>query len=182
MSRNPRPRNIRVDMADGLAVPGPSGLEDLFNAHGRALRAFVGSRVRDPGVVEDICQETFVVALDRGVPEDGVGRWLFAIARNKVLKHMRDAKPTATAVAERPARSDGPGERLLRVEQRQRVRRAVADLDEDLREVIRLRYEGDLDYRQIADHLELPFTTVQGRLKRARVALRRALRGEVEPS
>ena len=45
--------------------------------------------------------------------------------------------------------------------------------------MIALRYEGGLRYQQIAARLELPQSTVQGRLKRARLALREALREEV---
>jgi RNA polymerase sigma factor (sigma-70 family) len=51
----------------------------------------------------------------------------------------------------------------------------VSALDDDLREVVLLRYEGGLDYRAIADHLDVPLSTVQGRLKRGREALRRVL-------
>lgn len=143
----------------------------LVREHGRGLRAFIGARVRDRAVVDDLMQETFGAALARGVPDDGAGRWLFAIARNKVLKHMRDAKD-GVALADPPAPGAGPDERLEADEERARVRAAVALLDDDLREVIVLRYEGGLDYRAIADRLEVPVSTVQGRLKRAREALR----------
>ena len=149
----------------------------LVDEHARALRAFVGARVRDRAAAEDLVQETFAAALDRGVPPDGVGRWLFAIARNKVLRHMRDREDTTIALAEPPAaREAGPGEGLEGDEERTRVRAAVARLEEELREVIVLRYEGGLDYRAIAERVEVPVSTVQGRLKRARVALREALR------
>ena len=144
----------------------------LYREHGRALRAFVGSRVRDTGAVEDICHDTFVAALDRGLPDEGTGRWLFGIARNKVRKHHRDHKPAREAAGERPSSTPTPAETLALDESQRVVRAAVAELDPDLREVIRLRYEGGLNYRQIAEYLDLPFTTVRGRLKRARVALR----------
>lgn len=163
-------------MADGLTVPGPDRADALYREHERPLRAFVRSRVRDPGVAEDICHETFVAALDRGVPQDGVGRWLFGIARNKVLKYMRDSKGPAMAVRERPTtREADPAQALARDDEHAHVRTAVGALDDDLREVVRLRYEGGLSYQQIADYLDLPHSTVQGRLKRARIALRDAL-------
>jgi 16S rRNA (guanine1207-N2)-methyltransferase len=59
-------------------------------ARARAARVRRGA-VRDRAAVEDLVQDTFAAALDRGVPPSGpgdVGRWLFAIARNKALKHM----------------------------------------------------------------------------------------------
>jgi RNA polymerase sigma-70 factor, ECF subfamily len=163
-------------VTDLSPLDGPAA-SALFREHGRALRAFLGARVRDPSVVDDLCQETFAAALDRGVPPDGVGRWLFAIARNKALKHMRDTRETATAVADPPAPDAAPGARLEGDEERARVRAAVSALDEELREAVLLRYEGGLDYKAIAGTLDVPVSTIQGRLKRARVALRAALEG-----
>lgn len=149
----------------------------LYGEHGRAVRAYLAARLRDPAVVEDLCQETFAVALERGVPAEAPGRWLFGIARNKARAYLRDARPVAPATDDPPAANPAPLERLQEQERVARVRAAVEALEEPLREVIRLRYEGGLDYRGIAQHLEVPVSTVQGRLKRARWALARALGG-----
>ncbi len=157
-----------------LPLPQPETLAALYREHGRAIRAFIGAKLRDTVQVEDLCQETFVAALEGGVPEAGAGRWLFGIARNKVLKHIRDCKPTSP-LREPPDAGDGPSESADKGEDRSRVRAAVSDLHDELREVICLRYEGGLGYAEIADRLELPLTTVQGRLKRARIELRRRL-------
>ncbi|MGE0707244.1 MAG: RNA polymerase sigma factor [Planctomycetota bacterium] len=151
----------------------------LYRAHGQALRAYLRARLGDdPGAVEDLCQETFLAALRDGLPPGPAGPWLFGIARNKALKHRRDARPPRPLEREPETTSADP---LDQAEQRARVRRAVAALPEDLRETIALRYEGGLGYAEIAARLELPLSTVQGRLKRARVALRAALLEE-EPS
>jgi RNA polymerase sigma factor (sigma-70 family) len=160
-----------------LLVPRPDEAATLYLEHGEALRAFVLSRTRDPVATEDICQETFLAALARGVPGGGpedAARWVFAIARNKVLKWHRDheaARDPASGVARR----EDPAWALDDREERARVRAAVAALEPELREVILLRYEGELDYREVAARLGVPVSTVQGRLKRARHALRAAL-------
>lgn len=150
-------------------------LTALWRAHARALRTFVASRVRDPATVEDICQETFLAALARGLPDSEAAPWLFAVARNKVLKHARDRKPTAPGDASAAVSTLEPGAVASDGEERARVARAVAALDDELRETILLRYEGGLDYRQIAERLAVPVSTIQGRLKRGREALRKAL-------
>ena len=162
-------------MVDGLVVPESEPMAVLYRDHGRAVRAFIGARVRDRGAIDDLCQETFLAALSGGVPADGAGRWLFAIARNKVLKHLRDRKPPVEETDERAGPEPQPAETLGRAEALGLVREQVDGLEEELREVIRLRYEGGLNYRQIAEYLDLPFPTVQGRLKRARESLRRGL-------
>jgi RNA polymerase sigma-70 factor (ECF subfamily) len=163
-----------MEVPEGAGAPADRLLA-LWRAHARALRAFVASRVRDPATVEDICQETFLAALARGLPDAEAAPWLFAVARNKVLKHVRDRKPTAPNEASAAVSTVEPGAVASESEERARVGRAVAALDDDLREVIVLRYEGGLDYREIAERLAVPVSTIQGRLKRAREALRRAL-------
>ncbi len=160
-----------------LLVPRPDEAAALYREHGEALHAFVLSRTRDAGAAEDIGQDTFLAAIARGVPGGGredAARWIFAIARNKVLKWHRDhddARDPATGVA----RGEEPAFALEEREETARVRSAVTALDPELREVVLLRYESELDYRAVADRLGVPVSTIQGRLKRARHALRAAL-------
>ncbi len=158
-----------------LLVPRPDEAEALYKEHGEALRAFVLTRVRNAAAAEDICQETFLAALARGVPlaPGEASRWLYAIAKNKILRLHRDSRREAPQAAE--TRPDEPTGALEDQEERARVRAAVSALEPELREVIFLRYEGGLDYKQVADRLGVPVSTVQGRLKRARIALRAAL-------
>ncbi len=166
-----------------LTEPPPTGAaraeraRALYAAHGRALRAFLSGRLADGAAVEDLLQEVFLIALTRELPEEpaAAGRWLLGVARNKLLHHLRDRRPPQPT-AERAAPQAGPAERLDAADERARVRAAVAALEPELREVIALRYEGGLSYREVAARLDLPWTTVQGRLKRARLALHAALR------
>lgn len=149
----------------------------LYQRHGKVIRAYLDARLRD-GAADDLCQETFLAALDQGVPSDDpavVGRWLFGIARKKVLKHYRDRKPVSGI--DPTATSEGPGPEDLAGQQEEQaiVRGAVGALPEELREVILLRYEGGLRYPEIAALLDLPLSTVQGRLNRARVTLKKQL-------
>ena len=58
---------------------------------------------------------------------------------------------------------------------------AIAALPEDQSEVVALRYTGGLSYPEIAARLDVPLSTVQGRLKRARQVLRQQLMAEVTP-
>jgi RNA polymerase sigma-70 factor (ECF subfamily) len=164
-----------MSTADALGEPSPAYAAELYREHGRTVRAFVAARVRDPGAVEDIVQESFVAVFARGAPLGQEGPWLVGIARNKVLKYMRDRETTAVAEPTLASPDPGPGEAAGAVEERARVRRAVLSLEEPLREVLLLRYEGGLDYQAIAERLGLTPTTVQGRLKRAKVALRDVL-------
>jgi len=169
-----------------LRVPTPALLVSLYREHERGLRAFLRARLRDATVVEDLCQDIFLAALARGVPEGDCGPWLFAIARNKVLKYHRDRKTSAPLVPDLVARGEAPALAAGDAEERERMRRAVANLEEELREAVLMRYEGGLDAGRCAALLGIPVTTVESRLKRAREALVQSLasapsRQEVAP-
>jgi len=164
-------------LTDGLRVPSPGLLVSLYREHGRALRAYLHARVRDGALVEDLCQDVFLAALARGVPDGEVGPWLFAIARNKVWKHARDHKSSAYLDPDLASGSRSPSLGASDAEERERVRRAVAALEPELREVVALRYEADLAATEVARLLSVPVTTVESRLKRARDAMVKKLAG-----
>jgi RNA polymerase sigma-70 factor (ECF subfamily) len=159
-------------LADGLRVPTPALLVALYREHERSLRAYLRARLTgDASIVEDLLQDVFLAALARGVPEGDAGPWLFAIARNKAFKHVRDRKTGAALDREPPSRALSPASAASEAEEREAVRSAVSGLDADLREAVLLRYEAGLDAPRIARLLDVPVTTVESRLKRARETL-----------
>jgi RNA polymerase sigma-70 factor, ECF subfamily len=160
---------------EGLRVPTPALLVALYREHERPLRAYLRARLVDAGTVEDLCQDVFLAALARGVPEGDSGPWLFAIARNKVMKWLRDRKRSAALPESVAARGLSPSSLVEEGEEKERVKKAVASLPEELREAVALRYEAGLDAPRVAGLLDVPVTTVESRLKRARELLRAAL-------
>ncbi len=164
-------------MSDGLRVPTAALLVALYREHARALRAFLRARVADESSVEDLCQDVFLAALARGVPPGDAGPWIFAIARNKARTYVRDRKAHGPLGAEVAATEPSPDLGASDAEERARVREAVAALEPELREAVALRYEAELEAPRVALLLDLPVTTVESRLKRARSALALALAG-----
>ena len=158
-------------MNGGLRVPSPALLVALYREHERTLRAYLRARLVDAGVVEDLCQDVFLAALARGVPDGDAGPWLFGIARNKVLKFIRDRKNNGRLGLEVASSTPPPSLTASDAEERERVRRAVSALDPELRETVALRYEAGLDAPRIARLLDVPVTTVESRLRRARETL-----------
>jgi RNA polymerase sigma factor (sigma-70 family) len=144
-----------------------------------ALR-FLGS----PSDAEDVAQEAFLKAY-RGLAdfkgEAKFSTWLYRITWNLCAdwkrKHGGPRKRTASLEAAgdfADARVDLEAG-LLDGEERERVRRALAGLDERYRSVVELLYYQKLSYDQIAVVLDLPLKTVETRLYRARKMLRVAL-------
>lgn len=161
------------------------------------IYAAVHRMTSDADLARDLAQDTFVKAWSNLRSFQGgaaLGTWLYSIALNQVRSEMRrraalkrgapvslDARrPGDDAGAIDPAdTAPGAEDRAATEEHVLLLRRAVADLDEDSREVIVLREFQDLSYEEIAAAVGVPVGTVRSRLFRAREELRRRLEGKV---
>ena len=172
-----------------------AGEEDLFEVLVRRSQARVVSHVsRMVGVREDaidLSQEIFLKvfqALDRFNPSYKFSTWLFRIAGNAAIDHLRKRRPrTVPLEASDPEGGAGP----FPVEQRStgldpygRLRNvergeAIEELPEDFRELIALRHFAGLSYEEIATVKDMPLGTVKNKLFRARAVLKERLSGEV---
>lgn len=123
--------------------------------------------------------------------------WLFRIAMNLSISHLRkqrvrtaaslessgsgggredQASPLKSLLADN--REPGPGQRVQTDEQLRELGRAIGELDPALRSVILLRDLQGMDYQQMAEVLSVPLGTIKSRLFRARLALRQILEPE----
>lgn len=139
----------------------------------------------------DVAQEAFVKAhhhLATFRVESTFYTWLYRIARNLVIDHIRRRKRSAEvafddAVAARDEEGeiaaihevDGPGRLADRAEVQRKVMEALQQLPEDQREVVLLREVEEMSYKEIADAMEIPEGTVMSRLFYARRKLQKLL-------
>jgi RNA polymerase sigma-70 factor, ECF subfamily len=100
--------------------------------------------------------------------------WWFAILRNCCVDLMRRAKSGAMQGLEGIDLPTSPPPDISDWEQ---LSSAMSRLSEDHREILRLRYFADLNYRELAETLDVPQGTVMSRLHLARKALRAQLFG-----
>ena len=154
--------------------------ERLYAEHAQRIYGFLAYRTGDPAAAEDLLSDVFERALRRrGLFDRRRGSeeaWLYAIALNLVRDRHRRAGAADRGLerlrAERPEAGEDPAEA---VGERDAVVRAVATLSPDEREVISLRFGADLTAPQVAQVLDVPLTTVEGRLYRALAKLRQRL-------
>jgi RNA polymerase sigma-70 factor (ECF subfamily) len=145
--------------------------QQAFDAHHQSVYRFAYRLTRDPALAEDVVQESFLAfvrAPERVDPARGsVKTYLFAIARNLVLKHYRDTREVEL-LDELPVERFSP-DLAAAVEQ------AIASLPPLQQEaVILFEYEGfTLD--EIARVTGGDAGTVKSRLHRARERLKRIL-------
>ena len=157
----------------------------IFDRYHEPVYRFIASRIHRPADAEDLTQLVFVKALEalpryesRGVP---FGGWLFRLARNTVIDHVRTHKETAELeqVLERADLDRGPDEWAMTRQELESVRVALAALTDDQREAIALRYFAGLSAREAATAMGKQEGTVRGLQFRAIAALRRHLGIEV---
>lgn len=166
---------------DLIASVGSGDVDSLGVLVGRweqPLFRFVVRLTDAPDEARDLCQETFLRIMD-GAPRFRKGArfstWMYQIALNLCRDRARRAKRWSRRLA-RPPASDGtpraepianeasPEETIGRLERLDAVRRALDELPADHREVIVLKeYEG-LKFREIAEILRVPESTVKSRM------------------
>jgi RNA polymerase sigma-70 factor, ECF subfamily len=136
-----------------------------------------------PHDAEDVAQESFVMAyraLGSFRGDGPLGGWLMRIATRQAFRRLSQRRETAELSPELPQRSDSadPLHATLAGERGETVRRAVAGLAEPYREVIALRFFGELSLDEIAQATGRPLNTVKTHLRRGLERLRPILGNE----
>jgi RNA polymerase sigma-70 factor (ECF subfamily) len=171
-----------------------SAFRELVRRYERPVFSLVFRLVRDRDTAEDLAQETFVKVLnniERYRPEFKFSSWLFKIANNVAIDHLRkrsvdtvslDGSRYATSTDEMQATSvravDASQSPLEELESRElggAIERAIGSLRPEYRACILLRHVEDRSYEEIAATLDLPLGTVKTYIHRARHELRKAL-------
>ncbi len=168
----------------------------LLERHQERVFGFLVGMVRDRDVANDLFQETFLRVVSamnqrRGSYEQQ-GRWLgwvMRIARNAALDYLRSRKKwqdvdrdddDGTSFFERLA-DDSPdaAAELDLSGQVEALRAAIERLPPEQREVVLLRHESELTFREIAEITDVSINTALGRMRYALINLRKMMVPEV---
>ena len=151
--------------------------DELYRMHFERLRAFCQRRVGDRAVAEEIAQESFVRALQALPRLQGERKfypWMTVIAGRLCIDHHRRNGRVQPSDDVDPGRvEDGHDERIALQVDLEHLDRAFRRLGPRHAEVLDLRERKGLSYHDIAAELEVPHSTVEALLFRARKALRR---------
>jgi RNA polymerase sigma-70 factor (ECF subfamily) len=171
-----------------------SGYRELLRRYERPVFSLIYRMVRDRAAAEDLAQETFIKvlnALDTYRPEFKFSSWIFKIANNAAIDHLRrrdldtlslDGAPDARTAEEVEAtalqatdRGPSPLADLESRELGSAIEQAIAKLRPEYRACILLRHVEGRAYEEIAEALDLPLGTVKTYIHRARLELREHL-------
>ncbi len=136
----------------------------------------------DRQAAEDVAQNAFLNAfrhLHRFDPERPFRPWFFGILANEARMHRRRLRRRPTDPLDPDVPDGGEAnpvlERVVGDDERARVRRALAALDEPFRTAAILYYFNELSVEEVASAMGCRVGTVKSRLHRARENLRRML-------
>jgi RNA polymerase sigma-70 factor (ECF subfamily) len=167
---------------------------ELLRRYQRPVFSLVYRMVRDRELAEDLTQETFVKvlnAIDRYRPEYKFSSWIFKIANNAAIDHLRrkeldtlslEGRPDATTPDRVEATAlqlgDGSESPLDELEAREigtQIEDAIGRLRPEYRSCIIMRHVEGRPYDEIAEALDLPLGTVKTYIHRARAELKETL-------
>lgn len=135
-------------------------------------------RTVGPSDAEDVTQQVYQQLfgnLDSFCGRSGFTTWVYRVAMNESLQHLRRRKVRRMSVLP-PEPTDRSRNTQRRVDDVEALEVALARLDPTLRSIFLLREVEGLSYAEIADAAGVPEGTVGSRLSRARAELREILK------
>lgn len=155
----------------------------LFEHFAPRVKSYLMKTGLSPELADELAQETMLTVWNKAADFDpsraAAGTWIFTIARNKRVDFLRRASTRSeVALPEMPLLADespGPGENLARLEDEERIAKALTHLPEEQAALIRKSFFEGKSHAVIAEETRLPLGTVKSRIRTALDKLRGAL-------
>ncbi len=171
----------------------------LLDRYERPLIRYACGMVGDVDSARDVVQEAFIKVAHgemRGAGEHGrngsdgaaeaerhLEAWLFTVVRNRALDHLRKQSRIIPMMLpdDRPCTAPGPSAALEQRENADSIFELLHALSPNQREVIRLKFQNDLSYREIAEVTKLSVTNIGFLIHTGLKKLRALLREQPAP-
>ncbi|WP_017607234.1 RNA polymerase sigma factor [Nocardiopsis xinjiangensis] len=160
------------------------GLRLLYERHAAAVLRLLRRLTSDPGVAEEILQETWIAVWTsayRFRGDSSVRAWLLGVARRQAHNRLRRQRPSTVEFDAAPEpvdeTADVEGE-VLAAAGRDEIVAAIGRLPRTHRDVVVLALVEELPYADIAEVVGVPVGTVKSRMAKARRVLAAELPGE----
>jgi len=177
-----------LDLVKSAALGREEDFEALVIRYQRQIVNYIFRIIGDYDAALDVTQETFIKvynSLDKYSTEYKFSTWLYRIAHNAAIDHLRRNSVQSQSIETENAdgtyqlqlecSQPGPEKLRERSEWRAELQDVVRCLPASYRELIVLRHSRELSYDEIAEVTGLPLGTVKNRLFRAREMMREIL-------
>lgn len=152
-------------------------MEEVYQHHAQTVWRYLMAQTHDPGLAEELTQETFYQAVRTAHKFDGscaVATWLCGIAKN-VLRTYHRKHPPQDDLSEASLTAPSPESDVIARQQHLTVLQALQKLPERTREIMYLRLFGDLSFREIGQVLSITENYARVTFYRGKEALRKEL-------
>lgn len=151
--------------------------EYLFTRYREALTRLFEQRLGDKDTAADLLQETFIkvyLHLDDYSRSYTFGQWIYTIARNTLVDHLR-RRTNDLSIDDRfrapQATTPSPEESVIMNQSRSHFYSAIEELSDEYREIIEMRFLEEYSYEEIAEKLGRPINTIKTQIRRAKAAV-----------
>ena len=151
--------------------------EYLFTRYRDALTRLFEQRMGDRDMASDLLQETFIkvyLHLDQYSSNYTFGQWIYTIARNTLVDHLR-RRSNDLSIDDRfrapQATTPSPEESVIINQSRTHFYSAIEELSEEYRQIIEMRFLEEYSYEEIAEKLGRPINTIKTQIRRAKAAV-----------
>jgi RNA polymerase sigma-70 factor (ECF subfamily) len=131
-----------------------------------ALIGYAASIVKDEDRAKDVVQDTFIKLYEQD-PEKvrkSLKAWLFTVCRNRCFDVIRKEKRMINVEDDQLTVirdvADDPSQSAERADEHSNVIKFLDRLPQNQREVIRLKFEGDMSYKEISQITQLSVSNV----------------------
>ena len=156
--------------------------QELYQHFAPRVRAFLQGGGSDPHAAEEIAQEAMINVWRKAHLFDptkaAVSTWIFTIARNARIDHLRRTnrpEPDVNDPAFKPEPQALPHELLSREEEAVRLRTVISTLPDEQQKVLKLAFFEEMSHAEVASQLDIPLGTVKSRIRLALGRIRSVL-------
>jgi RNA polymerase sigma-70 factor (ECF subfamily) len=159
-------------------------VSDLVQSYQGALLCYARSIVRDEEAARDVVQETFIRLWKNPPKPEATKAWLYCVCRSRAIDYLRkqkgvlmnDGDSAQDFFVRQPDGADTPSEAMEHAEMRKSLLRQVELLPARQGELVRLKFQAGLSYKEIADTTGLSVTNVGFILHTALTTLRQRMK------
>jgi len=173
----PTPSGVPGASSSATMITKPETIVAVFETEESGLLRYAIGLVRRQTVAEELVQETFLRLHQVWTEVENPRAWLYRSVRNLALNHLRDQKPESELKEDTvTAEEHPPADVLGRNEAIGTMRLLLAEMSDEDRTLIRLKYNDDLKYQEISQRTGLSVSNVGYRLHHVLKSLADALR------